>query len=81
MATVKQIQLRMGQAKKTLAKLIKGVADKKTKIKTLGAQLKKAKAAEKARPKKKARAKARPKARSSRPKAKSSRRTVARRRR
>ncbi len=76
MATVKQIQLRMGQAKKTLAKLIKGVADKKTKIKTLGAQLKRAKAAEKARPKKKARAKARPKAR-----AKARRRTAARKRR
>lgn len=81
MATVKQVQYRLGQAKKTLAKLTKGVADTKARIKKLGAQLKTARAAEKARSKRKARPKARAKARSSRPKAKSRRSTAARRRR
>ena len=54
MATAKQIQLRLGQAKKKLAKLNKELTATKAKGKTLEAQLKKAKAAEKAKPKKKA---------------------------
>jgi hypothetical protein len=50
MATVKQIQLRLGQAKKKLTKLSKEVAATKAKIVKLGAQLKKAKAAAKVKP-------------------------------
>jgi phage-related minor tail protein len=78
MATVKQVQYRLGQAKKTLAKLTKGLAAAKAKVKKLEAQLKKVRVAEKARPKRKARPKA--KARRSKPKAKARRRTAARRR-
>jgi hypothetical protein len=55
MATARQIQYRMGQAKKKLTKLNKEVAAAKTKMKGLEAQLKKAKAAEKAKPKAKKR--------------------------
>lgn len=55
MATARQIQYRMGQAKKKLTKLNKEVAAAKNKMKTLEAQLKKAKAAEKAKPKAKKR--------------------------
>jgi len=55
MATARQIQYRMGQAKKKLAKLSKDVAAVKTKIKGLEGQMKKAKAAEKAKPKAKKR--------------------------
>jgi hypothetical protein len=51
MATARQIQYRMGQAKKKLTKLNKEVAAVKAKMKGLEAQLKKAKAAEKAKPK------------------------------
>jgi hypothetical protein len=51
MATARQIQYRMGQAKKKLTKLNKEVAAVKTKMKGLEAQLKKAKAADKAKPK------------------------------
>ena len=54
MATAKQIQYRIGQAKKKLAKVNKDLTATKTKVKTLVAHLKKAKAAVKARPKKKA---------------------------
>ena len=80
MATVKQIQYRLGQAKKTLTKLTRGLASAKAKVKKLEAQLKRARAVEKARPKKKARPKAKAK-RKARPKAKAKRKTVARRRR
>jgi hypothetical protein len=55
MATARQIQYRMGQAKKKLAKLNKDLAAVKNKVKGLEAQLKKAKAAEKAKPKAKKR--------------------------
>jgi hypothetical protein len=51
MATARQIQYRMGQAKKKLTKLNKDLAAAKNKMKGLEAQLKKAKAAEKAKPK------------------------------
>ncbi|MFO7459654.1 MAG: hypothetical protein R6X07_03455 [Desulfatiglandales bacterium] len=54
MATARQIQYRMGQAKKKLTKLNKEVAAVKTKMKGLEGILKKAKAAEKAKPKPKA---------------------------
>ena len=54
MATAKQIQYRMGQAKKKLAKLNKEVTATKSGIKTLETQLKGAKVAKKAAPKKKA---------------------------
>ncbi|MGD2125217.1 MAG: hypothetical protein PVG99_04005 [Desulfobacteraceae bacterium] len=54
MATAKQIQYRMGQAKKKLTKLNKEVAAVKKKVKTLEGQLKRAKAAAKAKPKAKA---------------------------
>ncbi|MBN1103985.1 MAG: hypothetical protein JXL84_11275 [Deltaproteobacteria bacterium] len=59
MATAKQIQLRVGQAKKKVSKLSKELAATKTKLKGLEGQLKKAKsavkpkAAKKAAPKKK----------------------------
>ena len=60
MATAKQIQYRIGQAKKKLAKLNKEMTTTKGKIKKLEADMKKAKtAATKAKPKKKA-AKKRP---------------------
>ncbi len=55
MATARQIQYRMGQAKKKLAKLNKEVVAAKNKMKGLEAQLKKAKASEKAKPKAKKR--------------------------
>jgi hypothetical protein len=55
MATARQIQYRMGQAKKKLTKLNKEVAAAKNKMKGLEAQLKKAKASEKAKPKAKKR--------------------------
>ena len=51
MATARQIQYRMGQAKKKLTKLNKEVAAAKSKMKGLEAQLKKAKVAAKAKPK------------------------------
>jgi len=51
MATARQIQYRMGQAKKKLAKLNKEIAAAKSKMKGLEGLLKKAKAAEKAKPK------------------------------
>lgn len=54
MATARQIQYRMGQAKKKLNKLNKEVATVKGKMKGLEGMLKKAKAAEKAKPKAKA---------------------------
>ena len=54
MATAKQIQYRLGQAKKKLAKVNKELTAAKSNAKKLEAQLKKAKAAEKAKPKKKA---------------------------
>jgi hypothetical protein len=54
MATARQIQYRMGQAKKKLTKLNKEVAAVKGKMKGLEGLLKKAKAAEKAKPKAKA---------------------------
>jgi hypothetical protein len=60
MATARQIQYRMGQAKKKLTKLNKEVAAVKGKMKGLEGLLKKAKAAEKAKPKPKAKAKKRP---------------------
>ena len=53
MATAKQIQYRLGQAKKKLAKLNKDVTATKSSVKKLETQLKKAKAAEKAKAKKK----------------------------
>ncbi len=87
MATVKQIQYRLGQARKTLTKLTKGLVSAKAKVKKLEAQLKRAKAVEKARPKKKARSRPKAKSRKARPKArrkarpKAKRRTAARRRR
>ena len=52
MATVKQIQYRLGQAKKKLAKLNKEVAKAGGNVKKLEAQLKKARAAAKKKPKK-----------------------------
>jgi adenylate kinase len=52
MATAKQIQYRLGQAKKKLAKLNKDVTATKSNVKKLETQLKKAKAAEKAKKKK-----------------------------
>ena len=55
MATARQIQYRLGQAKKKFTKLNKEVAAAKNKMKGLEAQLKKAKAAEKAKPKAKKR--------------------------
>ena len=60
MATARQIQYRMGQAKKKLTKLNKEVATVKGKMKGLEGLLKKAKVAEKAKPKPKAKAKKRP---------------------
>jgi len=54
MATARQIQYRMGQAKKKMTKLNKEVAAVKAKMKGLEGLLKKAKAAEKAKPKAKA---------------------------
>ena len=54
MATARQIQYRMGQAKKKLTKLNKEVVAVKSKIKNLEGLLKKTKAAEKAKPKAKA---------------------------
>ncbi len=45
MATAKQIQYRIGQTKKKLAKLNKDTGAAKAKMKTLEGQLKKAKAA------------------------------------
>jgi hypothetical protein len=56
MATARQIQYRIGQAKKKLTKLNKEVAAAKNKMKGLEAMLKKAKASEKAKPKAKKRA-------------------------
>ena len=47
MATAKQIQYRMGQAKKKLTKLNKDVSATKNKVKKLESELKKAKAAAK----------------------------------
>jgi hypothetical protein len=47
MATAKQIQYRIGQTKKKLAKLNKDLGTAKAKMKTLEGQLKKAKASEK----------------------------------
>ena len=55
MATARQIQYRLGQAKKKFTKLNKEVAAAKNKMKGLEAQLKKAKASEKAKPKAKKR--------------------------
>jgi phage shock protein A len=52
MATAKQIQYRIGQTKKKLAKLGKDVNTAKGKMKTLEGQLKKAKASEKPKAKK-----------------------------
>ena len=63
MATARQIQYRLGQAKKKLTKLNKDVAATKSKVKGLEALLKKTKAAEKAKPKPKAKAKAKKPAR------------------
>jgi len=60
MATARQIQYRMGQAKKKLTKLNKELAAVKGKMKGFEGLLKKAKAAEKAKPKPKAKAKKRP---------------------
>jgi len=60
MATVKQIQLRLGQAKKKLTKLNKEVTAAKGNINKLEAQLKKAKAAPKVKPKPKAKRKKAP---------------------
>ena len=57
MATARQIQYRLGQAKKKLTKLNKDVTATKSKMKGLEGLLKKAKAAEKAKPKAKAKAK------------------------
>ncbi|MFH1351817.1 MAG: hypothetical protein ABII26_12915 [Pseudomonadota bacterium] len=54
MATAKQIQYRLGQAKKKLTKLNKEISAAKNNIKNLETQLKKAKPIAKARPKKKA---------------------------
>ncbi len=54
MATANQINYRLGQAKKKLAKLNKDITATKANVKKLEAELKKAKAAEKAKPKKKA---------------------------
>ena len=58
MATAKQIQYRIGQAKKKFTKLSKEVSAVKNKMKALETQLKKAKAAEKAKPKAKPKKKA-----------------------
>jgi len=58
MATAKQIQYRIGQAKKKFTKLSKEVTAVKNKMKALETQLKKAKAADKAKPKAKAKKKA-----------------------
>jgi hypothetical protein len=55
MATARQIQYRMGQAKKKFTKLSKELAAVKNKMKGLEGQLKKAKASEKAKPKAKKR--------------------------
>ncbi|MDD5205333.1 MAG: hypothetical protein PHS17_07925 [Desulfobacterales bacterium] len=52
MATAKQIQYRIGQTKKKLAKLNKDLNVTKGKMKTLEGQLKKAKSAEKPKGKK-----------------------------
>jgi hypothetical protein len=52
MATAKQIQYRVGQAKKKLAKLNKDLGAAKGKMKILEGQLKKAKASEKPKAKK-----------------------------
>jgi phage shock protein A len=61
MATVKQIQYRLGQARKKLAKFNKEAAGASGNVKKLEAQLKKARAAAKKKPKKKKAAKKRPK--------------------
>lgn len=58
MATDKQIQFRLGQAKKKLAKVTKEVTGTKKKVQSLESQLKKAKAATKSKVKPKARPKA-----------------------
>ncbi len=60
MATAKQIQMRLGQAKKKLTKLGKEVTATKSNIKKLETQLKSAKAAAKAKPKPKAKRKKAP---------------------
>ena len=69
MATAKQIQYRLGQAKKSLVKLNKEVTATKNKIKKLETQLKKAKDGEKPKPKAKPKAKlkAKPKAKKKAP--------------
>ncbi len=54
MATAKQIQFRLGQAKRKNLKLNKEITATKKKIKILETQLNKAKAAEKSKPRKKA---------------------------
>ena len=54
MATVKQIQYRLGQAKKKLTKLNRAVASAKNNVKKLEGQLKTARTAAKKKPKKKA---------------------------
>jgi hypothetical protein len=54
MATARQIQYRMGQAKKKLAKVNKEATAVKNKMKKLAAALKKAKAAPKPKARKKA---------------------------
>jgi hypothetical protein len=54
MATARQIQYRMGQAKKKLAKVNKEATAVKNKMKKLAAALKKAKVAPKAKARKKA---------------------------
>ena len=57
MATAKQIQLRLGQAKKKLTKLNQEVTATKSKVVKLAAQLVKAKVAAKIKPKPKPKAK------------------------
>lgn len=66
MATAKQIQFRLGQAKKKLAKVTKEVTGTKKKVQSLESQLKKAKVVTKSKVKPKARPKARPKAKARR---------------
>lgn len=81
MATAKQIQYRIGQAKKKLVKVNKDLTATKAKVKTLEAQLKKAKAAVKAKPKKKAPAREKVVRRKAPAKNKVAKGTVARKRR
>ncbi|UCF56010.1 MAG: hypothetical protein JSW15_07830 [Deltaproteobacteria bacterium] len=76
MATAKQIQYRLGQAKRKLTKVNKELAATKSNIKKLEAQLKRAKAAERKKPKKK---KAAP--RRKRPVAKKKKRAAAKKKR